>query len=99
MRQKIVAGNWKMNTSLKEGLELAMKVNKLTEESNPDVKVIIAPPFTHLSEIKKVLTSVKLAAQNCSSEEKGAFTGEVNVDMIISTGAEYVIIGHSERRT
>ena len=99
MRQKIVAGNWKMNTNLKEGLELAMAVNKLTEEKKTDVIVIVAPPFTHLSDVKKVLSVVKLSAQNCASEEKGAYTGEVSVDMIKSVGAEYVIIGHSERRS
>ncbi len=99
MRKKIVAGNWKMNTSLKEGLELAGNVNKLTEKKSDDVSVIIAPPFTHLYEIRKVLTRVKLSAQNCASEQKGAFTGEVSVDMIKSAGAEYIIVGHSERRT
>ena len=98
MRQKIVAGNWKLNTTLSEGIELASAVNKFTEERKTDVNVIIAPPFTHLSEIKKVLTDVKLSAQNCAAEAKGAFTGEVSVEMIKSTGAQYVIIGHSERR-
>ncbi len=99
MRQKIVAGNWKLNTNLSEGIELAKNVNKLAEKSRQDVRVIIAPPFTHLSEINKILTVVKLSAQNCAAETNGAFTGEVSVDMIKSTGAEYVIIGHSERRT
>lgn len=99
MRQKIVAGNWKLNTNLSEGIELAKAVNELAEENKQNVDVIIAPPFTHLSEIKKVLSVVKLAAQNCAVEIKGAFTGEVSVDMIKSAGAEYVIIGHSERRT
>ncbi len=98
MRQKIVAGNWKMNTTLKEGLELASAVNNLAQKKTSDAVVIIAPPFTHLSDIKKVLTSVKLSAQNCSSEESGAYTGEVSVNMIKSIGAEYIIIGHSERR-
>jgi triosephosphate isomerase (TIM) len=99
MRQKIVAGNWKMNTSLNEGLELALAVNKLAGDKKTNAVVIIAPPFTHLSEIKKVLTNVKLAAQNCASEKSGAYTGEVSVDMIKSIGAEYVILGHSERRS
>lgn len=88
-----------MNTNLKDGLELAMAVNKLAEEKKTDVIVIVAPPFTHLSDVKKVLSVVKLSAQNCASEEKGAYTGEVSVDMIKSVGAEYVIIGHSERRS
>lgn len=99
MRQKIVAGNWKMNTSLSEGIELAKNVNKLAEDIKPESLVIVAPPFTHLTEIKKVLTVVKLSAQNCAAETKGAFTGEVSVEMIKSTAAEYVIIGHSERRS
>lgn len=98
MRKNIVAGNWKMNTNLKEGMELAMAVEKSASEKTTNAVMIIAPPFTHLAEAKKVLVEVKLAAQNCASEENGAYTGEVSVDMIKSTGAEYVIIGHSERR-
>jgi triosephosphate isomerase (TIM) len=99
MRKKIVAGNWKMNTGLHDGLELASNVNKLSEKKTSDAIVIIAPPFTHLSEVKKLLSNVKLSAQNCASVENGAFTGEISVDMLKSVGAEYVIIGHSERRT
>lgn len=100
MRQKIVAGNWKMNTSLKEGLELASEVNSMASNAKKNgVEIIVAPPFTHLSEIKKVLSDVRLSAQNCASETSGAFTGEVSVEMLKSVGAEYVIIGHSERRS
>jgi len=98
MRQKIVAGNWKMNTNLDEGIALAMAVEKSASSKLSDAIMIIAPPFTHLAKVKDILSKVKLSSQNCSSEEKGAFTGEVSVDMIKSTGAEYVIIGHSERR-
>jgi triosephosphate isomerase len=98
MRQKIVAGNWKMNTMILEGMELASAVNSLALNKTSDAVVVIAPPFTHLADIKKVLTVVKLSAQNCASEESGAFTGEVSATMIKSVGAEYVIIGHSERR-
>ncbi|MCB8994876.1 MAG: triose-phosphate isomerase [Bacteroidales bacterium] len=98
MRKNIVAGNWKMNTLLKEGMELATAVNSLAKNKTSNATVIIAPPFTHLAEIKKTLTDVKLAAQNCASEESGAFTGEVSVGMLKSLGAEYIIIGHSERR-
>lgn len=87
-----------MNTGLKEGLELADAVNKLAEKKNSDAYVIIAPPFTHLTGIKKLLTVTKLAAQNCASEQKGAFTGEISVGMLKSAGVEYTIIGHSERR-
>ena len=98
MRQKIVAGNWKMNTDMNSGLELAKAVNESASSKKTDAIMIIAPPYIHLAEVSKVLTGVKLASQNCASEEKGAYTGEVSVDMIKSTGAEYVIIGHSERR-
>ncbi|MFZ5940658.1 MAG: triose-phosphate isomerase [Bacteroidota bacterium] len=99
MRKKIVAGNWKMNTLLKEGMELAGAVEKQAAESKSAALVIIAPPFTHLAKVKEVISHVKLAAQNCASEENGAFTGEVSPDMLLSCGVEYVIIGHSERRS
>jgi len=99
MRKKIVAGNWKMNTTLSEGIELAREVNYLVENNPSDVIVVVAPPFIHLTEIRKLLTRVYLSAQNCASESKGAYTGEVSVEMIKSTGAQYVIIGHSERRS
>lgn len=99
MRKKIVAGNWKMNTLLKEGMELAGAVEKQAAESKSAAVVIIAPPFTHLAKVKEVISHVKLAAQNCASEENGAFTGEVSPDMLLSCGVEYVIIGHSERRS
>ncbi len=99
MRQNIVAGNWKMNTNLEEGLELAGAVNELAASKKGDTLVIIAPPFIHLEAVSRVLTGVKLSAQNCASEDSGAYTGEVSAIMVKSTGAEYVIIGHSERRT
>ena len=99
MRKKIVAGNWKMNTLLKEGMELAKAVEKLEKEKTSDALVIIAPPYTHLSKVNELIDSVKLCAQNCASEASGAYTGEVSPDMLVSTGVEYVIIGHSERRS
>jgi len=99
MRKKIVAGNWKMNKNLQDGVELAKTVNRQVEDNN--VIVILCTPFIHLSEVSNVITkdNLFLGAQNCASEASGAFTGEVSVDMIGSTGAEYVIIGHSERRS
>ncbi len=99
MRKKIVAGNWKMNKTLQEGIELARAVDSQLQES--DVTVILCTPFIHLTEVKKVITkkTLFLGAQNCASEKSGAYTGEVSVDMIGSTGAQYVIIGHSERRS
>jgi triosephosphate isomerase len=99
MRKKIVAGNWKMNKTLQEGVELAKTINRQIEDSG--VVVILCTPFIHLTEVSQVITkdSLYVGAQNCASETSGAFTGEVSVDMIRSTGAEYVIIGHSERRS
>jgi triosephosphate isomerase len=99
MRKKIVAGNWKMNTLLKDGMELAKAVERLERDKKSDALVIIAPPFTHLSRVKDLIGGVRLAAQNCASEESGAYTGEVSPDMLLSVGVEYVIIGHSERRS
>ncbi len=101
MRKKIVAGNWKMNKNLNEGINLVNELKLLTDNTPEDVQLIIAPPFIHLTEISKLLknTNIKLAAQNCADKEKGAFTGEISAEMVKSTGAEYVIIGHSERRS
>ena len=98
MRKKIVAGNWKMNTLLKDGMELAKSVEKLEKEKLSDALVIIAPPFTHLSKVRQLIENVKLSAQDCASEPSGAYTGEVSPEMLVSSGVEYVIIGHSERR-
>jgi triosephosphate isomerase len=99
MRKNIVAGNWKMNTLLKDGMELAKAVEQQLSEKASDAMVIIAPPFTHLSRVGDVIDQVHLAAQNCASEPSGAYTGEVSPGMLKSCRVEYVIIGHSERRT
>jgi triosephosphate isomerase len=99
MRKKIVAGNWKMNKTLQEGIDLAKSVNEMNEQFEGDVGVIVAPPFIHLSAVSRVLTGVGLSAQDCAVEAEGAFTGEVSAGMLRSAGAAYVIIGHSERRT
>lgn len=99
MRQQIVAGNWKMNKTLDEGLELTKNILEKVEK--PKGLVVVAPPLTHLRDVGKMLKVRKnfhLAAQNCHHEEKGAYTGEVSADMVASVGAEFVIIGHSERR-
>jgi triosephosphate isomerase (TIM) len=99
MRKKIVAGNWKMNKNLQEGIELANAVNSQVVEN--EVVVVLCTPFIHLADVKKTISkkNLFLGAQNCASETSGAFTGETSVDMILSTGAQYVIIGHSERRS
>lgn len=101
MRKKVVAGNWKCNTTLQEGVELAKAVNQLVAEKGAkDVVVVLGTPFTHLTSVISAIDSKRIgvAAQNCAAEAKGAFTGEVSASMVKSTGAEYVILGHSERR-
>ena len=102
MRKKIVAGNWKMNMDLQEGLKFAESLEDYFKKDPPAVAdVIICTPFIHLAKVADILRSGKVAlgAQNCASEPSGAYTGEVSPGMIRSTGAEYVIIGHSERRS
>lgn len=99
MRQKIVAGNWKMNTTLQDGIKLAQEVESLAAGINNGAKVIVCTPFIHLTEVRKIVKKVGLGAQNCASEVSGAYTGEVSAAMVKSTGAEYVILGHSERRS
>ncbi|MCH5232447.1 MAG: triose-phosphate isomerase [Muribaculaceae bacterium] len=99
MRKNIVAGNWKMNTVLEEGVELASQVNDLLKETPAKCEVVICVPFTHLVSIKGVIDEpLKLGAENCSEHVKGAYTGEVSASMVKSTGASHVILGHSERR-
>jgi len=101
MRQKIVAGNWKMNNTLAEGIELAKAVNAILEKNAPKCKVVLGTPFIHITEAVKTVNKnlVGIAAQNCANKASGAYTGEISAAMIKSTGAEYVILGHSERRS
>ena len=102
MRKKIVAGNWKMNMNLAEGLKFAGSIDKYFKENPSEkVQVILCTPFIHLAGVSEIVKhgKVALGAQNCASEASGAYTGEVSAYMIKSTGAEYVIIGHSERRS
>jgi triosephosphate isomerase len=102
MRKKIVAGNWKMNMNLEEGLSFAKSVNQyFNEKPSKKAEVILCTPYIHLNEVSEVLKKGKivLGAQNCASEASGAYTGEVSAAMIKSTGTQYVILGHSERRT
>lgn len=100
MRKNVVAGNWKMNTTLEEGVELANQINSLLKGKTVNCDVVVCVPFTHLTSVNAVLESelVKLGAENCSEQEKGAYTGEVSAAMVKSTGATHVILGHSERR-
>jgi len=101
MRKKIVAGNWKMNMDLAEGLRFAESIESYFNLKPSKAEVILCTPFIHLAGVSEIIKNgkVSLGAQNCSSETSGAYTGEVSAQMIKSTGADYVIIGHSERRT
>ena len=100
MRKKIVAGNWKMNMNLQDGVKLAKEINEALAADKPNCGVIICTPFIHLASVAQVLNQdvVALGAENCADKEKGAYTGEVSAEMVKSTGAQYVILGHSERR-
>ena len=101
MRKKIVAGNWKCNTNVQEGIQLAKEVNALVAEKGADdVVVVLGTPFTHIVPVVEAVDTnrIGVSSQNCAAEAKGAYTGEVSAAMVKSTGAEYVILGHSERR-
>jgi triosephosphate isomerase len=109
MRRKTVVGNWKMNKTHQEGMDLIMQLFHLIEieenifedEGIKLPEIVIAPPYILLSDACGLLQAweAKVAAQNCSSENNGAFTGEVSASMLKSINVDYVIIGHSERRT
>jgi triosephosphate isomerase len=100
MRKNIVAGNWKMNKTLQEGLALATELNQALAGVTPNCDVIIGTPYIHLASVAAAIDTKKIAvaAQNCANKESGAYTGEISATMIKSTGANYVILGHSERR-
>ncbi len=100
MRHKIVAGNWKMNKNLQEGVELAKELNTILAADKPNCDVVICTPFIHLASVAQVLDQnvIGLGAENCADKASGAYTGEVSAEMVKSTGAQYVILGHSERR-
>ena len=100
MRKKLVAGNWKMNMNLQDGVALAKELNEALVADKPNCDVVICTPFIHLASVAQVLNAevVGLGAENCADKEKGAYTGEVSAEMVKSTGAQYVILGHSERR-
>ena len=98
MPDPIVAGNWKMNTSVAEALKLSREIVAGTSPG-PSIDVVLCPPFISLESVGRVLqgSSVKLGAQNMHYEEKGAFTGEISPAMLADL-CQYVILGHSERR-
>ncbi|MDR1880429.1 MAG: triose-phosphate isomerase [Tannerellaceae bacterium] len=100
MRKNLIAGNWKMNTTLPEGLALAKGLNEALNGKTVKCDVVIGVPFIHLASVAAAIDTsrIAVAAQNCADKEKGAYTGEVSAAMVASTGAKYVILGHSERR-
>jgi triosephosphate isomerase len=99
MRTKIVAGNWKMNKTLDEAIQLTKEVASQSP-SNKNVKVVLCVPFPYLQAVRKQLgnSHVQVGAQNCSEHDSGAYTGEVSTGMLKSIDIPFVIIGHSERR-
>lgn len=100
MRKKIVAGNWKMNKNLQDGVALAKELNEMLVADKPNCDVVICTPFIHLASVAQLLNPevLGLGAENCADKVSGAYTGEVSAEMVKSTGAQYVILGHSERR-
>ncbi|MCE5179797.1 MAG: triose-phosphate isomerase [Porphyromonadaceae bacterium] len=100
MRKNIVAGNWKMNKNLQEGVALATELNEALKGKTVNCDVVIGTPFIHLASVVNAVDKNKIgvAAQNCADKVSGAYTGEVSAEMVASTGAGYVILGHSERR-
>lgn len=90
-----------MNTTLQEGVNLAKAIRASIGGKDLKCDIILGVPFTHLTEVVKAVadTPIAVAAENCASEAKGAYTGEVSAEMVRSTGATYVILGHSERRS
>ncbi|WP_018108348.1 triose-phosphate isomerase [Bacteroides propionicifaciens] len=101
MRKKIVAGNWKMNNTLQEGITLAKDLNAILANETPNCDVVICTPFIHLASVASLVDSAKIGvgAQDCADKASGAYTGETSAAMVASTGAKYVILGHSERRS
>ena len=102
MKNLIIAGNWKMNTGIEEGIKLAEEINQYLSKTtlSPNKKIIISPPYTHLYPISKIIDPSKiiLSSQNCASTENGAYTGEISAKMLSESGVKIVILGHSERR-
>ncbi|NLA61680.1 MAG: triose-phosphate isomerase [Bacteroidales bacterium] len=100
MRKKIVAGNWKMNKTLQEGVAFSNDLKELLAGKTINCEVVVGAPFIHLSEVAKNFEGIQVhvAAQDCANKESGAYTGEISAAMVASTGANHVILGHSERR-
>jgi len=100
MRRPFIAGNWKMYKTIREAVDFAKQL-KNAQRGYDDRDVVIAPPFPALNAVAEVLmeSGIRLSAQNLHEKPEGAYTGEVSAGMLIDAGCEYVIVGHSERRT
>lgn len=102
MRKKIIAGNWKMNKDLEEGMGLVSEIsNMLADEYHGSAEVVIIPPSLYINAVSKLIADnnrLSSGAQNCSNHKSGAYTGEISAGMVKSCGGRYIIIGHSERR-
>ena len=100
MRDKIVAGNWKMNLSFEQALQLANDINEWATTNKPEAKVIIAPSAIYLQAIQETVDNefVQVASQDVSAAEKGAYTGDISAEQLDSIGINTAIVGHSERR-
>ena len=99
MRKKIIAGNWKMNKTVAESIELVEELQRLHADQTA-VDVVVCPPYTSLKSVSDILsnTQIHLGSQNISAEDSGAYTGEISHEMLKELYVRYVIIGHSERR-
>ena len=97
MRKKIVAGNWKMNTTLQEGIALANDLKNALAGKTPKCDVVVCTPFISVAAVAETVKGsvIGVGAEDCSANEKGAFTGEVSASMVASTGAKYCIVGQS----
>jgi triosephosphate isomerase len=102
MRSRILAGNWKMNGDREEAMSLATEIAGMVQDEYMGVsKIILFPPFVHVHSIARLLeqSRISVGGQDCATADSGAFTGDVSARMLASVGAEYVIVGHSERRS
>lgn len=98
MRKPIIAGNWKMNLSIAEGVQFVADIKEAVKDT--EVEVVLCAPFTFLKDMVEAAkgTNIRIAAQNMHFEKSGAFTGEISADMLKEVGVSHVVIGHSERR-
>jgi len=100
MKKFLIAGNWKMNTSFEEAVNIAQKLRIHFNENEITNEVLICPPFIWLQSLREILnlSGVKVGSQNCYHEKSGAYTGEISIPMLEDAKMDYSIIGHSERR-